>query len=305
MAECQHATPPGAGPAPGHCAPPGSDAGAARCACAPRPWVELRQVTVRYGALQALAAVTLRVLPGERLALVGANGSGKSTLLRVLHGLAEIDSGSLHCDRALRQAMLFQRPHMLRTSAQNNVALALWLRGARWRAARQTALAALARVGLQELAGQNARTLSGGQQQRLALARAWALAPQVLLLDEPTASLDPHAKREVEALMAGFAAGAGGTGGTGGAPDAQRRGASRVADLAAHSAARNASQRAAPRAPPLTMVFSSHNLGQVKRLASRVLYLEHGRLVADLPVHDFFHGPLPEAARLFVKGELV
>ena len=55
----------------------------------------------------------------------------------------------------------------------------------------------------------------------------------------------------------------------------------------------------------MTLVFASHNLGQVKRLASRVIYLEHGRLVADLPVHDFFNGPLPEATRLFVKGELV
>ena len=140
-----------------------------------------------------------------------------------------------------------------------------------WRDAKVQARAALQRVGLQAVAQQNARTLSGGQQQRLALARAWALRPDVLLLDEPTASLDPHAKREVEALMADFAA----------------------------------SHGAAGPAHPVTMVFSSHNLGQVKRLASRVIYMEHGRLVADLPVHDFFNGPLPEAARLFVKGELV
>jgi tungstate transport system ATP-binding protein len=238
-------------------------------------WADLRQVTVQYGRVVALSDVTLRIAPGERVALVGANGSGKSTLLRVLHGLAA-HNGSAHgsglrCDAALRQAMLFQRPHMLRTSAQNNVALALWLRGTRWRDARTTALAALQRVGLQDIAAQNARTLSGGQQQRVALARAWALRPDVLLLDEPTASLDPHAKREVEALMADFAA----------------------------------SHGAAGPAHPVTMVFSSHNLGQVKRLASRVIYMEHGRVVADLPVHDFFNGPLPEAARLFVKGELV
>ena len=234
------------------------------------PWVDLRQVTVRYGRVQALDQVTLCIVPGERVALVGANGSGKSTLLRVLGGLADASGGGFQCNARLRQAMLFQRPHMLRTSAQNNVALALWLRGVRWRDARPQALAALQRVGLQGIAAQNARTLSGGQQQRVALARAWALRPDVLLLDEPTASLDPHAKREVEALMADFAA----------------------------------SHGAAGPAHPVTMVFSSHNLGQVKRLASRVIYLEHGRLVADLPVHDLFNGPLPEAARLFVKGEL-
>jgi tungstate transport system ATP-binding protein len=234
------------------------------------PWVDLRQVTVRYGRVQALDQVTLCITPGERVALVGANGSGKSTLLRVLNGLADA-SGGFQCNTSMRQAMLFQRPHMLRTSAQNNVALALWLRGTRWRDARLQALTALQRVGLQGIAAQNARTLSGGQQQRVALARAWALRPDVLLLDEPTASLDPHAKREVEALMADFAA----------------------------------SHGAAGPAHPVTMVFSSHNLGQVKRLASRVIYMEHGRLVADLPVHDFFNGPLPEAARLFVKGELV
>ena len=160
--------------------------------------------------------------------------------------------------------MLFQRPHMLRASCQSNVALALWLRGTRWPAAKAQALLALEQVGLLPLAQRNARTLSGGQQQRLAMARAWALQPDVLLLDEPTASLDPTAKREVEALVAAFAA-----------------------------------------QPGMTLVFSSHNLGQVKRLASRVLYLEQGRVLADLPVHDFFHGPLPEEARLFVKGELL
>ncbi|MFN7856741.1 MAG: phosphate ABC transporter ATP-binding protein, partial [Acidovorax sp.] len=245
---------------------------------APNLWAELRHVNVRYGRVLALEDVSLCIAAGERVALVGANGSGKSTLLRVLHGLAHTHGGGLLRDPALRQAMLFQRPHMLRTSARNNVALALWLRGLRWGDARSHALLALRRVGLLDVAAQNARTLSGGQQQRVAMARALALRPDVLLLDEPTASLDPHAKREVEALMADFATWQEGEGGTASHQDGQTA--------------------------PLTMVFSSHNLGQVKRLASRVVYLEHGRVVADLPVHDFFNGPLPEAARLFLKGEL-
>lgn len=242
-----------------------------------RPLFRLAGASVHFGrpasAVRALSNVTLTIEPGERLALVGANGCGKSTLLRLLHGLAAPTAGRVERESGLRQAMLFQRPHLLRMSVQGNIALGLWLGGTPWGEAKTLALAALARVGLAELFQRNARKLSGGQQQRVALARAWALAPQVLLLDEPTASLDPHAKREVETLIDEFA-----------------------------------SRRADPRSA-MTLVFASHNLGQVKRLASRVIYLEHGRVLADLPVHEFFNGPLLQlqhpAAHLFVKGELV
>ncbi|MBU6465791.1 MAG: ATP-binding cassette domain-containing protein, partial [Burkholderiales bacterium] len=131
----------------------------------------LRSAGVRFGALHALEEVNLSVHAGERLALIGANGSGKSTLLRVLHGLQRLSSGEMVHGAPHRQAMLFQRPHLLRASTQTNVALALWLRGHAWRDARAQALRALARVGLEALARQNGRTLSGGQQQRVALAR--------------------------------------------------------------------------------------------------------------------------------------
>ena len=225
---------------------------------------DLQDVSVKLGNVSALKNCTLTVCAGERLALIGANGSGKSTLLRTLHGLVLPASGyAVHDadDAQRRQAMLFQRPYMLRASVLNNVALGVWLAGIPWKRAKAEALVALDRVGLADLAGRNAKALSGGQQQRVAMARAWALQPQVLLLDEPTASLDPAAKREVERLMAEFSEGG------------------------------------------MTLVFSSHNLGQVKRLASRVIYLEQGALVADLPVHDFFNGPIPAAAAAFLKGE--
>ena len=227
------------------------------------PLFELKSVGVHFGKTQALTACALRIHAGERVALVGANGSGKSTLLKALHGLIRPTLGTLQCDRSARQAMLFQHPYMLRASALSNVALGLWLKAVPWKDAKGQALQALERVGLAGVAHRNAKALSGGQQQRLALARAWALQPQVLLLDEPTASLDPGAKREVEALMAEFAEAG------------------------------------------MTLIFSSHNLGQVKRLASRVIYLEHGRLLADLPTQAFFNGPLPFEVELFVKGELV
>ena len=233
--------------------------------------LQLAQVSVFFGhrlaGVRALHQVSLALLPGERVALVGANGGGKSTLLRVLHGLVPPSEGALLGSPALRQAMLFQRAHLLRLSVQANVALGLWLAGHSLKQARSLALQALQRLGLADLARRPARQLSGGQQQRVALARAWALSPQLLLLDEPTASLDPHAKAEVESLLRAFS---------------QSR-------------------------PEASLVFASHNLGQVKRLATRVLYLERGRLLADLPVDDFFDSERLQAqcpsAYWFVKGE--
>ena len=106
--------------------------------------LHLRAVDVRFGHVQALRGVELDLRAGERLALVGANGSGKSTLLRVLHGLVRPSAGTLQRgEGAARQAMVFQRPFVMRTSALNNVALALWIRGRAWRAARESAAAAL------------------------------------------------------------------------------------------------------------------------------------------------------------------
>ena len=233
--------------------------------------IELHGACLRFGPLPALSDVDLRICAGERIALVGSNGSGKSSLLRLLHGLLPPSAGLLRCEPSLRQAMVFQRPFMWRSSVQNNVALGLWLAGTGWREARTLALKGLEQVGMAEHAGRNARNLSGGQQQRVSLARAWVRRPDLWLLDEPTASLDPHAKREVEALMAAFSVG----------------GAQRT----------------------MSMVFASHNLGQVKRLASRVVYLERGRVLADLPVDQFFNTrclqSVSHAAHLFVKGELV
>ena len=228
------------------------------------PLITLDQAGVHFGTVQALQGVSLTLHRGERLALVGANGSGKTTLLRLLHGLVAGSGRHEHPAEGRKPvlAMLFQRPFMLDLSVRRNLLLSLWLRKVpRVERAERCALA-LARVGLQTLAERAARTLSGGQQQRLALARAWALQPDVLLLDEPTASLDPGAKREVEAL---------------------------IEDLVQDG---------------VTLVFSTHNLGQAKRLATRVIYLEGGRLVVDLPVLPFFNGPLPTEAALFLKGEL-
>ena len=231
------------------------------------PLVTLHGAGVAFGTRQALRDVDLILSRGERLMLIGANGSGKTTLLRALHGLVPVSQGQrqVHArpdDRGTpRMAMLFQRPFLLRLSVRRNLLLGLWLAGVPRAERARRVDEALRRVHLQDEAGRPALALSGGQQQRLALARAWALQPDILFLDEPTASLDPGAKHEVEGLIDEFG----------------RQG--------------------------LTVVMSTHNLGQAKRLATRVVYLEGGRLVAQAPVDRFFNGPLPPEATAFLKGE--
>ncbi len=225
------------------------------------PLLTLTDAQVHFGRVHALRDIHLSLHRGERLALVGANGAGKTTLLRLLHGLVPGSGRREH--RPLVAAMLFQRPFLLHLSVSRNVTLALWLRGVPGSERAARAELALRRVGLETLARRPARTLSGGQQQRLALARAWALQPDILFLDEPTASLDPSAKREVETL---------------------------IEQLAADG---------------VTLVMSTHNLGQAKRLCTRVAYLDGGRLLADLPVQQFFDPEQPPpAAAAFLKGEL-
>lgn len=163
---------------------------------------QLDQVTHRYGDRVVLRIESWGVPIGEIMALVGPSGAGKSTLLRLLNflemptvGNIQFQGHSIHdgvtIPMVLRRqvTMVFQRPLLLSTSVINNVAYGLRLR--RTSDAHKVALAALEQVGLAHLARKPARTLSGGEAQRVALARAIVLNPQVLLLDEPTANLDP------------------------------------------------------------------------------------------------------------------
>lgn len=162
------------------------------------------------GGKPLLSGITLRIDVGRRLIVMGANGAGKSLLLRLCHGLIDPTSGrrvwASGEGRAEAQAMVFQRPVLLRRSVAANLDYPLTLKGLARAARAATVARTLDRFGLTPLADRPARLLSGGEQQRLALARAWAMRPEVLFLDEPTSALDPSATRIIEQMILGFAA---------------------------------------------------------------------------------------------------
>jgi tungstate transport system ATP-binding protein len=165
----------------------------------------LEAVSYAIGQRRIIDSISASMAAGQRSVILGANGAGKSILLRLCHGLLTPTSGRIHWRgetvASVGQAMVFQRPVMLRRSAIANIMHALALQGVKAGERRERAIAALRKVHLGHIEARAARVLSGGEQQRLALARAWALRPQVLLLDEPTANLDPVAARAVETII--------------------------------------------------------------------------------------------------------
>ncbi|MEM9045246.1 MAG: ATP-binding cassette domain-containing protein [Pseudomonadota bacterium] len=152
--------------------------------------------------------LSLTIAEGRRLVILGANGAGKSLTLRLLHGLISPSKGEVRwrgrpLDAAARrdQALVFQRPVLLRRSVRGNLRFALNTRRLGRAERREREEEALSQAQLVHLADRPARLLSGGEQQRLALARALACRPRLLLLDEPTASLDPAATLAVEQMI--------------------------------------------------------------------------------------------------------
>ena len=157
-----------------------------------------RDLSVRFGDVEALHLPELDIELGAQLGVQGPNGSGKSTLLRVLAGLQPLTRGTLEgVPPRGRTVLVHQRPYFLRGTALDNVAYALGLRGRSNGAAREL----LERLGAAHLADRHARALSGGEQRRVAIARALAVEPELLLLDEPYAALDDEGMASVTAAL--------------------------------------------------------------------------------------------------------
>jgi tungstate transport system ATP-binding protein len=230
--------------------------------------LRLDAVSLTLGGKPVVQDLSFEIRKGRRTMILGPNGAGKSLTLRLCHGLVRPTSGTVSWlgparDARGRHAMVFQRPVLLRRSAEANVGHALAVAGAPRAERRTRAREALERFGLTPFAGRAARTLSGGEQQRLAIARAWALAPEVLFLDEPTSALDPAATRAVEAMVE-----------------------------ACH-------------ADGMTIVMTTHDLGQARRLGDEVLFLHHGRLHEAGPAAEFFAGPHSAEGKAFLGGDLL
>jgi tungstate transport system ATP-binding protein len=225
--------------------------------------IRLENVGVRIGNAMLLSNCSLQLNAGERLVILGANGAGKSTLLKLIHRLIAPTTGVLNVPDVQSQSLIFQRPVLLKRSVRENIDFELRARGFSEAEIAERGSTALEQCNLVALAHRYARTLSGGEQQRVALARAFAAGPELLLADEPTASLAPAATREVEALLRALHAKAG------------------------------------------TLVMTTHNVAQAKRIATRILFLDRGRIVEDASNADFFNAPRSTEAREYLEGETV
>ena len=235
---------------------------------APVPLLRLESVGLAIRGQALIHDLGFELRRDRRTVLLGPNGAGKTLTLRLCHGLLRPTSGRVLWQEqsrghAPRHAMVFQRPVLLRRSALANVAHALALAGLGFRERRTRAAEALERFGLTPLAHRAARTLSGGEQQRLAIARAWALRPDALFLDEPTAALDPAATRAVENMIE-----------------------------ACH-------------ADGMTILMTTHDLGQARRLAQDILFMHGGALNEAAPAAIFFDSPRSPEAKAFLRGDLL
>ncbi len=232
------------------------------------PLLQYRGVRLVREGNGLLTGIDLDILPGERLIVLGPNGAGKTLLMHVGHGLIAPTSGRVDVTGTLREAMVFQRPVLLRRSVIGNVLYAIDHaqagQGRQDRAGREArALEALRLVGLDALASRQARVLSGGEQQRVALARAAALQPELVWLDEPTANLDPASTQAIESIVT-------------------------------HMSTQGA-----------TCVMTTHDVGQARRLAQRVVLMAGGRIIECTPASRFFDEPVTDAGRRYLRGELI
>jgi tungstate transport system ATP-binding protein len=225
-------------------------------------------LVVEFKGQRILGPISLKLVKGDIAVILGPNGSGKTTLLKSLHGIIKIKNGgvSWSCPKSesmAKQMFVFQNPVMLRRSVFENLTYPLTLCKTPKAEINRLADEWLSKISLKEVIHVAATRLSGGEKQKLALARALITKPEMLFLDEPTASLDGKTTLEIEKLL--------------------------------QNSAENGT----------TIMMSTHDIGQAKRLAKNILFLNKGKLESTQPAQIFFREPISNNARKFIAGEIV
>ena len=223
-------------------------------------YIELKDITVKSND-RTILNIPHAIIPTDRItACIGPNGAGKTTFLKLLDGLVKPDTGSIHYSFLPKTALVLHHTPMIKASTRTNISMAT---DADPSITSSQIDQAIHQVGLSALASSPAHKLSAGERQKICLARAFLLKPNLMLLDEPTANLDPQATEQVEQLVRDF---------------------------------KNSN---------VDVVFSSHLLAQVQRLAQYVLFIDQGEVKEKGPVGPFFSNPQTSAAKRYLAQELL
>ena len=251
------------------------------------PFVEFKNVSKKFPDKEVLKKVNLKVEKGETFVIIGPNGSGKTTILRLLHMLDTPTSGTIIFDGQninstsqnqlklrRRQSMVFQNPVMFNTTVYKNIAYGLKTRmlggmkitieKIKEKLEMQKVEEIIKYFNMLEYADQKATTLSGGEMQKVAIARVLVLKPELLLLDEPTANLDPAAGTLIENVI----------------KDIKQK-------------------------KEHTIIMTTHNMFQAKRLADSIGFLYEGEIIESGPVKEIFENPKDKRVKAFISGEMV
>jgi tungstate transport system ATP-binding protein len=223
-------------------------------------FIELRDITVKSNG-RVILNIPYAIIPADRItACIGPNGAGKTTFLKMLDGLIKPDTGTVSYSFANKTALVLHHTPMIKASTRANISMV--------RDADSTITAAdieqvIEQVGLGTLVSSPAHKLSAGERQKLCLGRAILQKPNLVLLDEPTANLDPNTTEQVEEIIRKF--------------DVQNT----------------------------DVIFSSHQLAQVQRLAQYIIFIDHGEIKEKGPVSPFFADPQTQAAKRYLHQELI
>jgi len=223
-------------------------------------FIELKDITVKSNG-RVILSIPHAIIPADRItACIGPNGAGKTTLLKLLDGLIKPDTGTVSYSFINKTALVLHHTPMIKASTRANLSM---VRDADSKINAAEIQQVIERVGLEKLASAPAHKLSAGERQKLCLGRAILQKPNLVLLDEPTANLDPNTTEQVEEMIRQF--------------DAQNT----------------------------DVIFSSHQLAQVQRLAQYILFIDHGEIKEKGPVGPFFSNPQTQAAKRYLHQELI